>query len=84
MINRIISTIGKHIAAGNALTSRNKAVCIDKPTPNGIIIPAIEVIQPRLGIVDIASVAEGIHSSQGGGKGSINISQSFPQMGIMS
>ena len=68
MINRIISTIGKHIVAGNALTSRNKAVGIDKPTPSRIIVAAIEVIQPRLGIVDIAPVTQGIHSSQGGGK----------------
>lgn len=44
MINRIISTIGKHIVAGNALTSRNKAVGIDKPTPCRIVVPAIEVI----------------------------------------
>ena len=68
MINRIISTIGKHIVAGNALTSRNKAVGIDKPIPSRIIVAAIEVIQPRLGIVDIAPVTQGIHSSQGGGK----------------
>ena len=51
MINRIISTIGKHIVAGNALTSRNKAVGIDKPTPSRIIVSSVEVIQPRLGWV---------------------------------
>ena len=46
----------------------NCCIRIDKPTPSRIIVAAIEVIQPRLGIVDIAPVTEGVHSAQGGGK----------------
>ena len=51
MINRIISTIGKHIIARNALSGGNEAVRIDEPSPNRIVIPAVEVIQPCLGWV---------------------------------
>lgn len=68
MINRIISTIGKHIVAGNALTSRNKAIRIDEPTPSGIVIPAVEVVQPRFRVVDIAPIAERVKSAESGGE----------------
>ena len=40
---------------------------IDKPSPDRVIIPAAEVVQPRLGVVDVPAIAQGIHSTQRGG-----------------
>ena len=42
---------------------------IDKPSPNRIIIPAAEVVQARLAVVDIPAIAQGICSAEGGGHG---------------
>ena len=42
---------------------------IDKPSPDRVIVPAGEVVQPRLGIVDVPAVAQGICSAEGGGHG---------------
>ena len=42
---------------------------IDKPSPNRVIIPAAEVVQARLAVVDIPAIAQGIHSTQRGGHG---------------
>ena len=68
MINRIISTIGKHIIARNALSGGNEAVRIDEPSPNRIVIPAVEVVQPRFRVVDIASVAQGVKCAESEGE----------------
>ena len=42
---------------------------IDKPSPDRVIIPAAEVVQARLGVVDIPAIAQGICSAEGGGHG---------------
>ena len=44
---------------------------IDKPSPGGVIIPAAEVVQSRLGVVDIPAVAQGVRSAEGGGHGAV-------------
>jgi len=47
------------------LPSRNKTIHADKPPELRAIVPAVEVIQPRLGIVIIPPVAEGILIAHG-------------------
>ena len=42
---------------------------IDKPSPDWVIIPAAEVVQARLAVVDIPAVAQGICSAEGGRHG---------------
>ena len=42
---------------------------IDKPSPYRVIVPAAEVVQARLGVVDIPAIAQGIHSTQRGRHG---------------
>ena len=44
---------------------------IDKPSPNRVIIPAAEVVQARLAVVDIPAIAQGICSAEGGGHGAV-------------
>ena len=44
---------------------------IDKPSPDRVIIPAAEVVQARLAVVDIPAIAQGICSAEGGGHGAV-------------
>ena len=64
-INGVIPAIGKHIAAGNTLPCGNKSVCTDKPPELRVIIAAVEIVQPGLGIVIIPPVAERILITHG-------------------
>ena len=41
---------------------------IDKPTPRRVIIPALQIVQPRFRVVDIAAVAERVGCAEGGGQ----------------
>ncbi len=59
-----IYTISKYIVCKWLAKSPTLGVTIDKPTPNRIIIPAPEVIQPCLLIVHIPTIAEGIQRTQ--------------------
>lgn len=45
------------------------SISIDKPSPGGVIIPAAEVVQSRLGVVDIPAIAQGVRGAEGGGHG---------------
>ena len=46
-----------------------RGIRIDKPSPDRVIVPAAEVVQARLGVVDIPAIAQGIHSTQRGRHG---------------
>ena len=43
----------------------DQAVRIDKPAPPRVIIPALQVLQPRFRVVDISSVAQGVLCAEG-------------------
>ena len=49
-----------------ALSRRQIRIRIDKPTPRRVIVPALQIIQPRLRIVDIPAVAQGVLCAEGG------------------
>ena len=66
-IDRLITTICEHIVPVKSLPRGSIAVRIDKPSPYRVIVPAAEVVQARLGVVDIPAIAQGIHSTQRGG-----------------
>ena len=57
---RIIQTICRHIVAQQTLSGRDECICIDEPTRSGIVVSGLEVIESCLGIIDIATVAEGL------------------------
>ena len=46
----------------------DQAVRIDKPTPRRVIVPALQIIQPRLRVVDIPAVAQRVLFAEGGGQ----------------
>ena len=58
--NRIIATIRIHIEANQIAVSIYISIRIQEPPPSRIIISALQVVQPRLGIVVISSVTEGV------------------------
>ena len=65
----VVPAICKHIPAENALPCKSIAIRIDKPTGFGVIVSALEVVQPRLRVIDIPAVAEGVEFAQCVGHG---------------
>ena len=60
-IDRIVEAIGKQIISIHGFSRiRNSVIRADKPSELRAIVPAIEVVKPRLGVVVVAPVAEGI------------------------
>ena len=60
-VHGIVETVGKKIVALRISTNASQfRVNIDKPPKLWAIVPAIEVVQPRFGIVVVATIAEGI------------------------
>ena len=57
MFYRIIPTVRKHIVPNNALPCGRIPIRIDKPTPPRVIIPALQIVQPRFRVVDVPTVA---------------------------
>ena len=41
---------------------------IDKPTPRRVIVPALQIVQPRFRVVDIPAVAQRVLFAEGGGQ----------------
>ena len=41
------------------------------PFLGGVIVPAVQVVQARLGVVDVPAIAQGIRGAEGGGHGAI-------------
>ena len=59
MCNRFIITISKHICANAALAGACIAVRADEPMVCRVVISALEVIEPRLGVVVIVVIDDG-------------------------
>ena len=49
---------------GSAQQQRS-IICIDKPAPRRVIIPALQIVQPRFRVVDVPAVAEGVLFAEG-------------------
>ena len=47
-VNRIIVAVGKHVVAEDALAGGNEGICIDESAYLGIIITALQVIEPGI------------------------------------
>ena len=49
----------------NRKGGKHRLVCIDKPSDTGIIISTLKIVHPNLGIVIVATVAEGVDGGDG-------------------
>ena len=65
MFYRIIPTVRKHIVPNNALPCGRIPIRIDKPPPPRVIIPALQIVQPRFRVVDVSAVAQGVLCAEG-------------------
>ena len=45
-IYRCVITIGKHVIANNPLPGGDKGIGVDESAPGGIVIAALEIVQP--------------------------------------
>ena len=57
IISRIVVTVGKHIVAQGALSSSNQPIRIKESTDFGIVISALQIIEPGLCGAGIATLA---------------------------
>ena len=64
--NRIVPAICKHVMSIEALSRGQIRIHIDKPAPPRVIIPALQIVQPCLRVVDIPAVAQGVLCAEGG------------------
>jgi hypothetical protein len=66
-MNRIIQAICEHVVADYALTGGSKCVGIEESAHLGVVITALEVIEPSIVIVDVTTVAKRVHICVGAG-----------------
>ena len=67
--DRIVEAIGEHVIAQDALAGGDEGVCADEAAHLGVVVAGLEVIEAGFGVVDIATVAEGVQLAEGGGQG---------------
>ena len=53
--DRIIAAVGKHVIAEDALTGGDEGVGVDEAADLGIIITALQVIEPGISVVLVAA-----------------------------
>ena len=74
-VDWVIVAIGKEILIPVGFVGGRSyhggGIRIDKPSPNRVIVPAGEVVQARLGVVDIPAVAQGVRGAEGGSHGAV-------------
>ena len=74
-VDWVIVAVGKEILipAGfvRGRSYHGGGIRIDKPSPGGVIIPAVQVVQARLGVIDVPAIAQGVCSAEGGGHSAV-------------
>ncbi len=76
--NGIIATVSEHITSSHALASTGIIVGIDEPAHFGVVITALEVVQPGICVVDVTTVPQGIVDSQGRSHGAADAENLAP------
>ena len=84
---RIIITIRIHIVTQQSRSGADIPICIQEPSPLRVIVPALQIVQPRVRIVVVPPVPEGVQRADNlllrrGGLGGIRIGEVAP--GIVS
>ena len=64
--NRVIPAIRIRVMPENALTGGEEDIGGNKPADFGVVVPALEVVETCLLVIDIPTVAEGIILSECG------------------
>ena len=64
VVDRIVRAVGKHIIANQTITCGSVLVRIDKPGDHRVIIPALQIVESRLGIVIMTAVPQRIDVRQ--------------------
>ncbi len=64
--NRIIPAIRIRVMPNYALAGGEEDIGGNKPADFGVVVPALEVIEARLFVIDISTVTEGIILSECG------------------
>ena len=64
--NRVIPAIRIRVMPENALAGGEEDIGGNKPADFGVIVPALEVVETCLLVIDISTVAEGIILSECG------------------
>ena len=64
-INWVVATVDKHIIAFKALPCSHICIRIDETSGFSVVVARLEVVQLRLGIIDIPSIPERIQSADG-------------------
>ena len=54
MVNGIVAAVCKHIMAQESLTSASKGIRIDEPADAGIVVTALQVVEPGFSVVVVA------------------------------
>ena len=67
--------------SNKALAGGNEAVRTDESTDFGVIISALEVVEPCFCVVDVAAVAEGVEGGYGAGGGACGIAPGIVGIG---
>ena len=63
-VHGIMTTVIEHICIEGLRSCTSVGICINESIESRPIVPAPEIIQPRLFIVDIAAVTERLHSAE--------------------
>ena len=77
-IDRIVQAVNIHIVANCALPRGNGGICIDKSAPLGVIVAGLEVVQLRFGVIDIATIAQGVQRGDGIATGAVLVDNPAP------
>ena len=53
-IHRVVATIGKHVITEKTLPRASKGIRIDEPAEGGIVVTALQVVEPGFSGVAVA------------------------------
>ena len=70
--DRVIITVSEEILVPIGFFERRGQHCnivsTNKPAPPRVIVPALQIVQPRFRVVDVSAVAQGVLFAEGGGQ----------------
>ena len=58
-----IIAIPIQVMSQQLMSTVNEAVSVHKPSPFRVVVPALQIVQSRIGIIEVASVSKGILSA---------------------
>ena len=70
MNNWVVVAVGKYIATENSSTGRCKCIGIDESTDGGVVITGLQVIEPGIMVINIATIQQRIQLNDCMGTGS--------------